>query len=411
MKNIKYLIIGGGISGTTAAETIRQKDKDASIAIVSDEPYRLYSRVMLSKPGFFLEKIPFDKIWMKDEKWYGDNNIELMAGKKAVKLDAENKTVFLNDKEEIKYEKLLLAIGGHNRKLKIPGIEKKGVVYLRNLDDTKEIISRVKQSKRAVIIGGGFVGFEMCEMLRMAGIDVTLVIRENKFWENIMDENGSNIVEKALKDNGVKIINNMEVAEIKGGNSVEGVILKDGTELECDMALVSIGIFCPFDWIKEAGLETNKGIIANEYLETNIQDIWASGDAAEFQDLIACEKALVGNWANSQLQGRTAALNMMGGREKFQFVSVCNASGFGLSIAFVGLSKLDEEKEAITRGSDGEKSAGRIITKGNKIIGAILVNRAQEMSVIKQLIEKEVDVSDKKKELGDVNFDLKVLLN
>ena len=173
---------------------------------------------------------------------------------------------------------------------------------------------------------------------------------------------------------------------------------------------MSIGIFCPLDWIKEAGVEVNRGIIANEYLETSAPDIWVSGDSAEFHDLIACEKALVGNWANSQLQGKTAALNMTGEREKFQFVSFCNASGFGLSISFVGLSKLDEEKEAIPRGSKETNSSGRIIIKGNKIVGAILINRMSEMGIIKQLIEKEVDISEKKKELGDANFDLKKLL-
>lgn len=411
MRDVKYLIIGGGISGTTAAETIRAKDKDATIVIVSDEPYRLYSRVMLSKPGFFLEKIPFDRIWMKEEKWYEDNNITLLTGKKAVELDAQSKIITLDGGEEIQYDKLLLSIGGHNRMLKIPGVDKKGVVYLRNLDDTKEIISQIKKSKRAVIIGGGFVGFEMCEMLRMAGIDVTLVIRENKFWDNVMDEDGSDVVEEALRKNGVKIINNMEVTEIKGSDSVEGVILKDGTELSCDMVLVSVGIFCPSEWIKKAGIEVNRGIIANEYLETNKPDIWASGDAAEFQDLIACEKALVGNWANAQLQGRTVALNMMGAHEKFQYVSFCNASGFGLSVVFVGNSKIDENKEAISRGSKGTNSSGRIILKSHKIIGAVLINRIQELGVIKELIEKEIDVSEKKKELGDAEFDLKKLLD
>ncbi|MEK7627539.1 MAG: FAD-dependent oxidoreductase, partial [Patescibacteria group bacterium] len=150
MKQIKYLIIGGGVTGTTAAETIRQNDKENGIMIISDEPYRFYSRIMLSKPAFFLGKIPFDKIWLKTEEWYQKNNIELLAGRKAVKLDSRNKTVALDNGDKINYEKLLLAIGGHSRELQIPGSDKNGVLYLRNLSDAKAIAELVKTAKKSV---------------------------------------------------------------------------------------------------------------------------------------------------------------------------------------------------------------------------------------------------------------------
>ena len=170
-----YLIIGGGVAGTTAAETIRSRDKEAGIAIVSDEPYRFYSRIMLSKPNFFLEKIPFDQVWLKKESWYADNNVAFISGKKAVRLDPQKKAVTLDDGAEVSYEKLLVAVGGAARKYDVPGSEKRNIFYVRTLDDAKAIIETVKHAKHAVTIGGGFVSFEMCEMLRMAGIAVTLI--------------------------------------------------------------------------------------------------------------------------------------------------------------------------------------------------------------------------------------------
>ena len=206
MKQIKYLIIGGGIAGTTAAEIIRQNDKKGRVMIISDEPHRFYSRIMLSKPAFFLGKIPFDKIWLKKEEWYQGNNIELLAGRKAIKLDSKNKTIVLDNGVEINYEKLLLAVGGYSRELEIPGSGKKGVLYLRNLNDAKTIMEAVKTAKKAVIIGGGFVGFEMCEMMRMAGVEVDLIIREKKFWEGVLDEAGSEIVEKSFQKKNKKNI-------------------------------------------------------------------------------------------------------------------------------------------------------------------------------------------------------------
>ena len=175
MEKIKYLIIGGGVAGTTAAETIRQQDPEGSCAIVSDEPYRLYSRIMLSKPNFFLEKIPFDQIWLKQADWYIQNNIALMAGKKATALDTAAKTVTLDDGTALAYEKLLLATGSCVRRWDITGAEKQNIFYLRTLDDAKQIIAKVKSTKRAIVIGGGFVGFEMCDMLRLANIDVTFI--------------------------------------------------------------------------------------------------------------------------------------------------------------------------------------------------------------------------------------------
>src|SRR3989344_2412561 len=167
MEEINYLIIGGGVAGTTAAETIRKNDSNGSIAIVSDEPHRFYSRILLSKPNFFLDKIPFDQIWLKTEAWYKDQNIQLLSGKKAIKLDSVGKIV--------------------------------------TLDDGTAVIDAVKTAKRAVAIGGGFVSFEMCEMLRLAGLSVSLVIREPHYWDPILDGPSGRMVESALEKGGVKI--------------------------------------------------------------------------------------------------------------------------------------------------------------------------------------------------------------
>lgn len=406
MKQIKYLIIGGGIAGTTASEIIRQTDKKSGITIISDEPYRFYSRIMLSKPAFFLGKIPFDKIWLKTEEWYRENNIELLAGRKAVKLDAVKKTVVLDNGEEINYEKLLLAVGGHSRKLEIPGSDKKGVLYLRNLSDAKDIMDAVKTAKKAVIVGGGFVGFEMCEMMRMVGVEVDFIIREKKFWEGVLDEAGSQIVENSLLKNGINIIRESEVNEIIGKEKVEGILLKSGKKISTDIALVSIGVFCPYNWIKEAGIGVSRGILANEYLETNIKDVWTAGDAAEFTDVITCEQGYVGNWANAQLQGKVAALNMTGERQQFRFVSFCNSSGFGLNISFIGDFKAGEGREVVSAVFVADNLYRRLIIKNNKIIGAILINKMNEVAAIRERIEKGVDIAVKKDNLRDINYSI-----
>jgi NAD(P)H-nitrite reductase large subunit len=241
MENYKYLIIGGGVAGTTTAEVLRQNDKEGSIAIISDEP-RMYSRIMLSKPNFFLGKIPFDNIWLREEKWYTENKIDFIGDTLAVKLDPKNKIVELKDGKVLQYQKLLLATGGEARRWNIPGADKKGICYLRDLKEAEELIKNVKTAKQAIAIGSGFVSFEMCEMMRLAGLEVTLIMREPYYWYPLLDEESAKIIEKGLENGGVKIIRESEVVEILGTEKIEGVILKDGTQIPCQLALVGIGL-------------------------------------------------------------------------------------------------------------------------------------------------------------------------
>lgn len=407
----KYLIVGGGVAGVTAAETIRQKDPNGTIAVVNEEPYGLYSRVMLSKPNFFLGKIPFAEVWLRGNEWYQKNNIIFLGGKKAAAIDAENKIVSLSDGAKIGYEKLLLAIGVCPRRLNIPGADKKGVYYLRTLEDGKAIRKAIKSAKKAVIIGGGFIGFEMAELLKMAGLDPIIIIRESYFWEPMLDEDSGRMIEKALKDGGVKIVYKAEAGEIAGKESVESVILKDGTRIDCDMIICGIGAVCETEWLKKSGLNLNRGILTNEYLETNLPAVWAAGDAAEFKDLILDETVQLGNWGNAREQGRIAGLNMVGGKTPFKFVSFYTTSGFGLSIAFVGDVRLGADRIVIKRGSPEINSYARIIVldKNNRkeVEGATLINRTSELSAIAKLIESNIDVSQKLAELGNPNFELK----
>lgn len=407
----RYLIIGGGVAGTSAAEAIRHNDASGRIVIVSDEPYRFYSRIMLSKPAFFLGKIPFDSIWLKEEGWYREQNIELIAGHSAVTLDTKAKTASLNDGRVIGYDKLLLAAGGCARTWEIPGAKKSGIFYLRTLDDGRSIIAAVRTAKRAICVGSGFVSFEMCEMLRLAGIEVTLIMREKHYWEPTLDETSGRMIETALENNGVTIIRQAEVAEVQGEEAVSGVILKDGRKLPCDMIMVGIGIVCPFGWLSTAGITINRGIVTNEYLETNISDIWAAGDAAEFTDLILDERIQLGNWVNAQMQGRLAGANMTTTRQPFRLVSFYTAQGFGTTIAFTGDIRALPDRRVITRQAADKSWYERFIVKDGEIIGATLINRTTDLQPTMKLIEYDVKVGAVEEALRDPRTSLADLVN
>lgn len=408
--NFKYLIIGGGVAGVTAAETIRQNDQIGSIAILSDEPYLLYSRVMLSKPNFFLGKVPFDQVWLKTEAWYKEKNITFLGGKTVNGLDVSQKKVGLSDGDSFLYEKLLIATGTATRKINISGADKKGVHYLRSLEDGKGIMENIKTAKSAVTVGGGFIGFEMADLMQLAGLKTTVVLREPYFWDPILDEASGSIVEGAMKKAGVEIVHNNEIVEITGGANVEGVILKDGTKIACDVAVFGIGTVCCLDWVKSAGLKINRGLVANEFMETSVSDIWTAGDVTEYKDLLLDEYVQMGNWVSAHEQGRIAGLGMAGKRETFKFVSFYTTQGFGVNVAFVGDVAPSVDRVILARGSAETNSLARLLIVGKELVGATLINRTNEMSTISKLIEQNIDVSAEYSILKDAKSDLKQLL-
>ncbi|MFH1430496.1 MAG: FAD-dependent oxidoreductase [Candidatus Uhrbacteria bacterium] len=409
MDTITHLIIGGGIAGTTAAETIRKRDPDSRIVIISDEPHHLYSRILLSKPNFFLGEVPFDRVWMKDAAWYDEQHIEFMGGRTAHKLDTTTKMVTLDDKTELHYNKLLIAIGGCVRRWKGSGETLEGIHYLRTLDDAKAIIAAVPNAKHAVVVGGGFVGFEMCDMLRRSGMEVTFVIREAYPWSKLLDSTSGAMLTKALVDGGVRVVQNAEVASMVGESAVQGVRLTTGEEAAAEMVIVGIGCTCPFAWIEAAGIAVGRSVMTNEFLETSAPDVWAAGDAAEFVDVVSGDRVQLGSWPNAQLHGAVAGKNMTGAHEAYRWVSYYVAHGFGLQINFAGDIRLDDQRVVVPRG-DAENGYGRIILRSGKLVGATLLNRPTELGTITKIIDAGIDCLGREAELADPTFDLASLL-
>ncbi|OGZ05635.1 MAG: hypothetical protein A2845_04730 [Candidatus Lloydbacteria bacterium RIFCSPHIGHO2_01_FULL_49_22] len=411
MQSVTYLIVGGGIAGTTAAEELRKRDKEGSITILTDEAHRLYSRVLLSKPSILTGEKSVDTIWMKSPEWYKTNNITLLTSQRAVALDAGTKMLTVSNGEIFHYDKLLLATGTHNRAWGIPGADLDGVFYLRTLDHAMKIIADLnQQNKHAVIVGSSCVTYEVADVLYSKGIKITEVMREAYFWEPSISREESGIVEDRLLERGVTIMRNMEIVKVLGDKKVEGVILKDGTHLECDMVFAFIGTEIPTEWLISSGIALDRGILANEYLETSLPDVWVAGDTARYKDMTLDDSVVMGNWMNAQKQGKTAAANMLGDRSCYDLVSFHLSHGFEDTIAFAGDGRMKENREYIMRGNAKERKLGRIILRGGRVIGASMINRTLELAPIVSLIAARADVSTKKAELADPNFDLKSLL-
>ncbi|MFH0927882.1 MAG: FAD-dependent oxidoreductase, partial [bacterium] len=375
---MKYVIIGGGICGTTAAEVIRSRDPNASVALVGAEFFPLYSRIMLSKPPYFLGQIPADKIWIKQPEWYGQNKIKAYFGRAAIGLDPQKKSVRLDDGTVLEYDKLLLALGTLPRKTELPGGNLKGVYYLKSLLDSESIRKALPKINEAVLVGGGAISLEACELMRLSGKKTTLVIREHHYWDPLLDDEAASLVEAALLKGGVRLLKERLPKEIKGERHVAGLVLDDGQALSCQAVIFGIGCYTPHDWLKTSQIKLRRGIVTNEFLETSLPDVWAAGDCAEYQDVILGEIMQNGSYGSALSQGRVAAQNMLGEKQAFHMVATYTVTAFGMNLSFLGDPRPAEGIAVIRRGQAADGSYARLLLKDNKLVGATLVNRVAE---------------------------------
>lgn len=409
MKRVDYCIIGGGIAGTTAAETIRSLDDKGSILIISEEPYTLYSRVMLSKAHYILKESSTDRAFLRTVEQYKSQNIEILTGERADRVVSEKKIVQLGSGTSINYKKLLIATGG---KAMIPDYIKKSyknVFALQNIDDAKQIIEKLEKARNVIVVGSGFISFEMASILAKVGKKVTICMRGGRFWRNVLHAEASDIIESALIKEGAVIIKESEVKEFLGEEYLEGVILSSGYTLPCDLFVYGIGTNYHQDWVESANIRQNNGIIINKYLQTSNDSIWAAGDVAEYPELITKEVSMPGNWANAQVQGKYVGEAMVEEKsEPFSHISSYTSSGCGLTVCFIGDTRRNIVDKTVIRGTKKDyPKFGELFIKNDKLVGAILINRGNEIMPLREMIIKKILVSKIEKKLRDSKSDLK----
>lgn len=434
MKSTDFLIVGGSAAGTTAAEVIRGLAPKSTIVIVTDEDHEQYSRVLL--PHYIRHKVNREQVFLKKPEWYQDKLIELIKGTRVTKLDSKGHKVTLANGEEIQYGKLLIAIGGYVVKLKVPGAELANVCYMRSIEDADKIVKVASQSRKSVVIGGGFIGLEFTSCLKMNGVsEVTVLVIEDYYWQGKLDRDSSQVLQNTLEKNGVKVLTNEEVGSFEGRGSTPGadsaalgveplnVVTKSGKTFEVDVVGVGIGIKSDLSWLEGSGIKINRAIVTNEYLETNLPDVYAAGDCAQFWDVIFKRQHIMGNWANATSQGRAVGQTMAGLKTVFEtassysinFFDPSTGSGQAGSCSFIGVTDEKFADEIIVRGSVENYKMTRIFIKTidgvMRIVGATVINDPSQVGPLTSAVKGKVDISADKTKLLDPNFDLKNLLS
>ncbi|OGI16015.1 hypothetical protein A3K63_05230 [Candidatus Micrarchaeota archaeon RBG_16_49_10] len=391
-----HVIIGNGIAGSTAAETLRANDKDCEITLIGEEKYPLYSRLNLENyVGGDCDK---EHMILKSKDWYRKMKIDLRLGTKIVGLNPRLNYVKLDDDSRVRYDKLLIATGGTPHKLTIKGSELKGVHSLQTLDDATAIIESLEKTGKAVIIGGGFVGADCSVALKKRGVDTTILIREKMYWHNFLDEVASKIIHNLMEKNGVRLLFDEEAVEFIGDKGrISHVYTTKGRYIEAGMVCMGIGLRRNVDFLRDTDVKVRTGILVNKYLQTtNYPDIFAAGDVAEFYDVFVDQWMTHGNWVNAQKQGETAARNMLGQKDVFDDVSQYTTDIFGTKLMTIGDVEISTN-DVIVEVNEEACEYSKIFLKDDRVVGAILIGDISPIARIKKMILDREEVSERGK--------------
>jgi 3-phenylpropionate/trans-cinnamate dioxygenase ferredoxin reductase subunit len=312
MKNKpSFVIVGGGMAGAIATQTLREEGFDGKITLLGQEPNAPYERPPLSK-DYLQGKADRDSIFVHPEPWYAEHAVELSLGSTVASLDPASQTITAIG-ERLSYDKLLLATGSKPRRLDVPGADLDGVYYLRNVEESDWLKIEFAQANRVVIIGAGWIGLETAAAARAAGLDVTLLVSGDLPLQHVLGPEAALIFDELHRSHGVDLRYRTTAVELTGRHGrVTGVMLSDGTRIDADMIIVGIGAVPRTEIAADAGLKIDNGIVVDEHLRTSDPDIFAAGDIARTYNPRLGRHIRVEHWANARRQGVVAAKAMLG---------------------------------------------------------------------------------------------------
>lgn len=387
MRVFDHLIIGGGIAGTTAAETVRQRDASASIAIVGTEPHRLYSRVLL--PHVLRGKASETQSFLRTPESYDDKRIVFLPGMTAIGLDTIARQVALADGDRIGYGKsLLIATGGAPRQVDCPGAAEADIMYFQTFDDTRRIAATA--ARRVTVIGGGFIALELHMSLASMGVKTVGVIRGEGFFSRTVGARGQALISDRFKAQGIELMTGVWIKAIESSAGIKRMRLTDGRSVESDAIAAGIGLEAGIEWLAGSGVTTARGIITDDHLRTNVPDVYAAGDVAETPDPVTGIPRLIGNWQNAMFQGRIAAANMTGADQRYETLTSYGVTCFGLPIAVIGAA--DSEGVRVSR--DTAESAMQFVLDGRRIIAVSCVGLFPDRAAVTRLINDGTELTD-----------------
>lgn len=387
----KHVIIGDGVAGATAAETIRKRDEDADIEVFTDDSEPLYNRIMLKT--YMKGSLPKQYTRLHDENWYEKRDIDLHLNTRIESVEAEEKTVTTGSGESYSYDNLLIATGGNPRKLpEDEGFD--NVHYMWTMHDAQEIREAAEEASSAVVIGGGLLGIDLAVAFATHDAETFYLIRGDNWWNRGLNEEGAQIIHEKLEEIGVKVVTNTEAEEFVSENSeVVKVVGSNGQEYDCDKVAVAIGQ-TPNSELVDIEKNDHEMIITDKFLKTSNDDIYAAGNMVEYESPVFERKTVNGSWDHSEEMGKKAGKNMTGEHEEFDYVNTYGVGHFKSQFLAIG----DWTGEPISRKyDDKEDHYRRLFFDGDRLVGAVMIGFTKGQEEIKRMIKEKVSIDDREK--------------
>ena len=395
MNQSNIVILGGGmVAGYAAKQLVELGLPEGELAILSAENAVPYERPPLSK-SFLAGKDSEDAIKINPVDFYQEHGIEVRLECEVASVDVKLKRLILKNGDEFGFQKLIIATGARPRSLDIPGSGLRNVFYLRTVNDSKNIRSAAENVKHAVVIGGGFIGMEVAAVLAQKGIEVTMVLKDDRVFKKLFSSEMSSFFEAYYAARGVRLIKSMSVTEFRGDGAINSVVLRDKQTIPCELVIAGIGVQPAIEMVMYSGLDLGDGILVNEYLQTSHPDVFAAGDVANYQDLLFTKRRRVEHWDNAVSQGQYCARSLMGETTPFRHVPYFFSDVFDLSYEYWGDSS--GANQVVHRGDMSSSSFSVWWLQEQRVVAAFTMNRPdEERNVAPQWIELGQRVSSTK---------------
>ncbi len=390
MSTQKYVIIGDGIAGATAAETIRKEDENADIMVFTDDSEPLYNRIMLKT--YMKGTLPKQYTRVHDENWYDKRDIELHLETRIEEVDRSEKIVQTESEEEYSYDKLLVATGGNPRELpEDEGFD--NLHYMWTMYDAESIKEAAEEASSAVVVGGGLLGIDLAVAFASHDAETHYLIRDSNWWNRGLDKEGAEIIHEKLEEIGVNIVTNAEVEELESEeNRIQKVKASNGEEYECDHVAVAIGQ-TPNSDIVDVEKNDYEMIKTDKFLQTSDPDIFAAGNMVEYDSPVFEKRTVNGSWDHSEAMGETTAKNMLGEKTEFDYVNTYGVGHFKSQFLAIG----DWSGEPVSRKYDENNHYRRLFFEDDRLVGAVMIGFTKGQEELKKMIKNKEKVKDREK--------------
>jgi NAD(P)H-nitrite reductase large subunit len=403
-----HVVVGDGIAGSSAAETIREEDPDADVTVITDEGEALYNRILIKE--FAKGKLPEAPISIHEPGWYEERDIDLELNTHVTGVDTDGKVVHTNGGESYDYDKLLIATGGTPQSLASFGIgnaDADGIHHFWTFEDARSIRQHAAEAETGIIVGAGLLGIDLAAICGAQEIDAHYLMRGECWWRYALSKEGAEILHDAMRDIGVTPVfdSGVDHFETDDEGHVTAAVDPNGDRYEGEFAGVAIGLNFNTEFLQDTPIETDNGIVVDEYMQTSVEDVYAAGDITQFHDTILGERAQNGAWGSAKSQGATAGRNMAadGAADEFRWVSSYSITHFDFPFLSFGHPTLGEES-ADRKYSDTEWR--RLAFKNGKLVGGVLIGDLSQQSKLKRLIREERHVGDQKDVLLEPEIDV-----